>query len=75
MAAEVLPCVGMSYFCDNHACACHVELDGEANVMRFKAHNGNTVEVRRFKVVVPQDEKTLHFCSVCINVVQLINNK
>lgn len=63
----------MNFFCDNAACACHVESPEGKNAMKFVAHNGTTVEMRRFKVVVSGRPEPLHFCSVCVNVVSLTN--
>lgn len=64
------------FFCDNPVCRCHVEVpDPVSNRLRYREDNGSTVETSRFKVVIPEFKKELYFCSICINVVSLINKK
>ena len=66
----------MNFFCDNEACPCHVESPEGADRFRYVAANGNTVDVKRFHVALGSKEnpkKVLHLCSVCVNVVSLIN--
>ncbi len=63
-------------FCDNEACRCHVDAPEGRHELVYTEANGNEVCVKQFAVATKgkiSSKKILNLCSVCINVVALIN--
>jgi hypothetical protein len=64
----------MPKFCDNAACRCHMEVtDSSLNAMRYHEANGNVVEVRRRIIQHADNTNTIALCSICANVITLVN--
>lgn len=62
-------------FCENPACRCHMEVtESGHNAMRYHEANGNVVETQRRIIQHASNNKTIALCSICANVITLINN-
>lgn len=60
-------------FCDNPLCRCHVEVpQGHHGHLKYVEANGNEVTTSRH-LFSTRSKKSWWFCSICANVVALVN--
>lgn len=65
----------MPKFCDNIACAFHIDLpDDSSTGATAVGVNGKRAHSRRWGIVRAEDNKRFFFCTTCVNVAHMINS-